>query len=62
MDRHMDRRMDGWTDERMDRKSPHSTGLHPLSGLLPIKHDCIHGSINRVLLGRGSNIIDCLQH
>ena len=31
---------DGRTDERTNRKSPHSTGLRPLLGLLPKKvHD-----------------------
>ena len=33
----MDGRTDGWTDERTDRKSPHSTGLRPLLGPLPKK-------------------------
>ena len=40
-DRRMDRRTDGRTDGRMDGrtdgKSPHSTGLRPLLGLLPKK-------------------------
>ena len=31
----MDRQMDGWMDGQTDWKSPHSTGLCPLSGLLP---------------------------
>ena len=30
---------DGRTYVRTDRKSPHSTGLRPLSGLLPKKYD-----------------------
>ena len=32
-----DRQTDKRTDERTNRKSPHSTGLRPLSGLLPKK-------------------------
>ena len=39
MDRRIDGRTDGWTDGRTngrtDGKSPHSTGLRPLSGPLP---------------------------
>ena len=35
MDGQTDGRMDGWTDGRTNGKSPHSTGLHPLSGPLP---------------------------
>ena len=40
-DKLMDSQMDGWMDGRTngwtDRKSPHSTGLRPLSGPLPKK-------------------------
>ena len=35
MDGRTDGRMDRWTDGHTDGKSPHSTGLRPLSGPLP---------------------------
>ena len=34
-----DGQMEGCTDVRTDGKSPHSTGLRPLSGPLPKKRD-----------------------
>ena len=33
---------DGWMDERTDRKSPHSTGLCPLSRPLPSRYPACH--------------------
>ena len=45
----MAQRGDGWTSERtdkqMDGKSPHSTGLHPLSRPLPKNHQSLGGKI-----------------
>ena len=42
---------DGRTDGPMDRKSPHSTGLHPLLGPLPKKGMVVVLSVSVLVLG-----------
>ena len=48
-------RTDRWTDGQMDGrtngKSPQSTGLHPLSGLLPKKGMVVVLSVSVLVLG-----------
>ena len=51
----------GWGDERTNRISPHSTGLRPLPGPLPIKGKGNNLVVRVVVLGPYLTLVDSLN-